>query len=457
MWRRILLILGYFGAALLVVGGTIILVAYGKGYSYDFKSGRFILNGLVIFKSDPAGAQIFVEGKNSRRKTPYRSTLEAGQYNFELNREGFVPWRKRLDVLASGVTNVPYAWLFPLKISSESLRAPGASGLIPNKSRRQFLYLAGNSVWMFDTASKQAKRVYTAKAATGEAPGEALESVSWSEDASHFIVRLRRENVPGYLVVEAGGDNSVIDVSQTFRSEFNDLRFNPANWRELYWNSPEGLRRLNIVDRTLSAPLVDRIVSYTFGGGRIYYVTSTKLGKALWALEGSGTKKEIIQSLAESDSYQLAYARYDDEDYLAVLPAQARTATLYSKVHTAQPLSRLLAKEVDQLSVSPEDNRFIAAYAPDRLYTYDLERSRTRHVDLGVEKISHLRWFDQFHLLLTTNSAVKVMEFDGGNPTAIKPSTAGLAAEVTASQDEIIYLSVPPAGQLPNLRWAKLR
>jgi hypothetical protein len=301
MWRRVLLLLGYVGAALLIVGGTIILVAFAKGYSYDFKTNRFIVNGLVIFRSNPEGATIFVEGKDSRRRTPYRTTLEAGAYNFEIFKSGYKTWRKRLEVVGSGVTNANYIWMFPQKIKSDRLTDSAVSFLQPNRNRRQFAYVGANTLWMLDVASRKSTKIYTGRAAEAEV----LHEVAWSNDSSHFLLRVTRGAVPHYLIVEAGGDHGVIDVTDTFRFSIDNLRFSEGSWEDLYWVSPEGLRRLSVPSRTVSAPLAEQVVAYTLGQGRIYYVQTTKLGRSLWSLDENGRRHEISQSLPQSERYQL--------------------------------------------------------------------------------------------------------------------------------------------------------
>lgn len=454
MWQRILLILGYCAGALLVVGGTIILVALGRGYSYDFASGRFILNGLIIFRSNPGGAAIYLESKDTRRRTPYRTTLEAGLYNFELRKEGYQTWRKRLEVVASGVTQANYIWLFPTKISSRKLTETAPVVIQPNPNRQQLAYIIHQpsmTLAMLDVASGKSTSLYTSPAPAAGAPAEVLQEVNWSADASHLLLKVQRGEQTVYLVVEAGGDHQVTDVTALFRFDFNNLRFGPGSWEELYWISPEGLRRLNIADRTVSAPLAEQVLAFTYGGGRIYYVQATALGKALWSIDDEGRKHEISQSLAESDSYALTYSNYQDHARLAVIPNRARSVTLYSEINSAHPTTKVLGKSVDQLKFSP-DGRFLAFYSGDNLGTYDLQRGRLRRINLGEDRIGSLSWFDNHHLVINTQAAVKVMEFDGANLTTIKPA-AGLPAQVSPDRKQVIYLT--PTQR--SLRSARLR
>ena len=58
MIKQIGIVLGYGVAGAVVVIGTIILIAYGSGYFYDFKTGRLVQRGLLLLDSTPGGATI---------------------------------------------------------------------------------------------------------------------------------------------------------------------------------------------------------------------------------------------------------------------------------------------------------------------------------------------------------------------------------------------------------------
>ncbi len=61
-----------------LIFGTIALVYFAQGYSYDFKSGQIRNSGLVLLDSRPNGASITLNGKSISDKTPYRYDNAAG-------------------------------------------------------------------------------------------------------------------------------------------------------------------------------------------------------------------------------------------------------------------------------------------------------------------------------------------------------------------------------------------
>lgn len=57
--------------------------------------------GTLVVDSQPAGASIFIDGKDSNQKTPATiDSLEAKKYEVALSLEGYEPWKRELDVAA---------------------------------------------------------------------------------------------------------------------------------------------------------------------------------------------------------------------------------------------------------------------------------------------------------------------------------------------------------------------
>src|SRR5437868_1052460 len=87
------LYVGYFLMAIALGIGTLILMFELFGYDVNHKTGGVIQNGLVFVDAHPESAQIIVNGK-PEGQTDARLTLPAGQYSFELKRDGYRNWKR---------------------------------------------------------------------------------------------------------------------------------------------------------------------------------------------------------------------------------------------------------------------------------------------------------------------------------------------------------------------------
>lgn len=460
MLRRVLTMLAYLTAAVVVVFGTVALVAFGRGYSYDFGSGRFVLNGLIIFGSTPSGAKIEISGKDTKRKTPYRRTLESGDYDVRVTREGYRPWAKRLSVAASGVTFAQYIILLPHNLQTERLADhPSLTAAIPSPDKRLVAYVTAGTdaaVWVMNIESRQSIKVHPLAVATAEVPAETVSELAWSDDNTHLLFRSQLGPAGRYLLASANSQAAIINLTDLFRFDFNQIKFAPGNWRELYWISPEGLRKLNAEDKTASAVLADRVSAYIFGDNRVIYVQTTELGKSLWSLDRDGKKQELIQALPESDTYDIGYSKYRDRHHLAVIPAKAGTLTLYNDIFSPNPTSKLISKQATKLRFNP-DGRYLGFYSTNVIGSYDLEKGQP-HVRTSLPApIVSAEWFDNHHFTLNLGGTIYLVEFDGENLEVITDLANGYAAFTGPESKSIIAPRVVTPGGPVQLYLTEIR
>lgn len=444
MYIRILKTVGWVSLVGLVVIGTIALIGVGRGYSYDFHTGRLKLNGLVIFASSPGNASITVNDKSTRHKTPYRTTLETGDYNFEVTKSGYKTWSKRISVEASEVSWVQYILLIPNKLNRQSWvsTAKGLSLLATSRDHHHFAYVdsSDNAIWVFDSSSHHPTKLYTPAAPVAGGSVEIITAMAWSGDASRLLVTTQADSKTYQRLVNVS-DGNVVKMTEQYGFDFGDLSFNPANTKQLFWVSPEGLRRIDTDSQTVSAVLADNVASYVFGAdGQIIYVQATTLGKSVFSMDtGGANKREVIQSVAESAGYKIVYASYRGSDMLAILPSDTHTITLYSEITTDNPLAKVITKSANDMTFGP-DGRFINYRSGQRLSTYDLELNRTYNFAASATPYQSVTWFDTYHLLTDNGSSLSLIEYDGGNPATLSSKYLAGLSSYTSNQHEVLVV-----------------
>lgn len=89
----------------LIVVGTLgyFTILLARGYRFNPKTIKFNPNGILVIKSEPSGAQIFING-NLKGATDTNLSLAPGIYDVNLKKEGFLPWSKRLTIEKEIVT-----------------------------------------------------------------------------------------------------------------------------------------------------------------------------------------------------------------------------------------------------------------------------------------------------------------------------------------------------------------
>src|SRR3989344_4966359 len=84
-----------------VIGYFVALVA--RGYQFDVDTFTFLENGILVAKSDPDGASIFIDG-DLRGATNTNLKLKPGSYNVEVKKNGYISWQKNLNIKKEEVT-----------------------------------------------------------------------------------------------------------------------------------------------------------------------------------------------------------------------------------------------------------------------------------------------------------------------------------------------------------------
>lgn len=94
-------------------------ILYAIGYSFDWQNHILVKTGAIYLKSTPANAVISINGE-SRYITPQLVPhLLPGDYSVIVQKTGFYPWEKKLNVQAGLVTEARNIFLFPTDITPQ--------------------------------------------------------------------------------------------------------------------------------------------------------------------------------------------------------------------------------------------------------------------------------------------------------------------------------------------------
>jgi hypothetical protein len=87
-----------FLVTLFIVGGIGIFASYyARGYRLNLKTFQFQPNGILVIKSEPDGASVYVNGE-LKTATNATISLPPGTYDVEIKKDGFFNWYKRLTI-----------------------------------------------------------------------------------------------------------------------------------------------------------------------------------------------------------------------------------------------------------------------------------------------------------------------------------------------------------------------
>jgi WD40 repeat protein len=167
---------------------------YARGYRMNEGSLKVSANGLLVIKSDPDGAQVFVNGE-LKTATNANIALPPGSYDVQVQKEGYLTWNKRLVVEKEIVTEST-AHLFKSAPSLSAITFSSSLSPVPSKDLTKIAYIVppnanGNGtdtigLWILEMLnlplgfSREPKRI-----TDGDLTGATIE---WSPDNREILL-----------------------------------------------------------------------------------------------------------------------------------------------------------------------------------------------------------------------------------------------------------------------------
>lgn len=126
-------------SALIIIGGAYAVIQYAKGNYRITNQGILREAGLLNANSFPTGAEVYIDGRlvTATDDTIY---LEPGEYQIEIIKDGFWPWRKNMTIERELVAQTN-ALLFPTTPSLTPLTFSGVERVWPSPDGQKLLYL----------------------------------------------------------------------------------------------------------------------------------------------------------------------------------------------------------------------------------------------------------------------------------------------------------------------------
>jgi hypothetical protein len=151
----------FFVITLIVVGGVGLFASYyARGYRLDLKTLKFQPNGILVLKSEPDGASVYING-DLKTATNASISLSPGTYDVEVAKDGYFSWYKRLTIEKEIVTQASIS-LFKTVPSLSPMTSDGAVNPVTSNDGTKIIYSVlpsanvGNDktgLWELDTVS----------------------------------------------------------------------------------------------------------------------------------------------------------------------------------------------------------------------------------------------------------------------------------------------------------------
>lgn len=240
------------------------LVFYTAGYRWNPKKEKVERQGTIILDSLPQDAKIFINEKQQAKTTPLTlQNATPGRYTIRMEKDGYHPWRKQLEVFPELVTFANNIRLWkksePLKTSLGALSRLAAS---PNEKLLAGIQTSGTAAELviWNEADEQVQTARFPQTLSGHP------TLSWSEDSRAILIEAATAASTGAWLVNARNQPKIMPLPPAdYRWEDSQLIGHAAKYL-LEVDSADG----SVTKRPLSSNRIDEHENYW-----LQYVTGT--------------------------------------------------------------------------------------------------------------------------------------------------------------------------------------
>lgn len=345
---------------------TVLTIKFAKGYRPSLKTKALRGTGLLAANSFPRGASVFINDKLTTA-TDDTLNLPPGQYKVRIQKDGYIPWEKTLEIEAELVAQTN-ARLFPAVPDLKPLTFSGALNPLPAPDGQKIVFSVQNAtsdskngLYILDLTDRPFGLSSDPRQITRTSSGYNLvhAKLTWSPDSSQILA----------VINEGEVNETTVLLDQ---SRFNDIA------------------ELNDVTARLPLILADW-----------QEVLDKKNHEKIADLP------ELMRQVATASA---AFSFAPEPEKLLYVPAEAMT--LPAELITSLPAS---STQSQQRQIKPEN-----------VYVYDLKEDKNfwiADVANASEVFKYIQWYpDSRHLLIVEDNLpdgkagkVIIAEYDGTN------------------------------------------
>jgi len=283
-----------------------LVIAYARGYRFDFQNKSLNSTGIIAVTSYPKTAKIYINGE-LRGVTDANFTLSPGNYNIEIKKEGYTNWKKSIRLKGELVVNID-ALLYPVNPSLSPLTNLGIIKAFPIDDSNKVIVFAETGVYLFEAATRPLSFFPPLKTI---AKKELFHTdLDFSKATINISPDLKQAIVDNYLLSLEEENQSILDLSlsetskETLINAWEEQR--QANFTKILETFPTGFSKI--------ASDSFKIIAFSPNETKVLYqaVKNTNLSQMIKPVIASNQTLET-RELKKSHFY--VYDKKEDKNY----------------------------------------------------------------------------------------------------------------------------------------------
>ncbi len=435
-----------------------ILVFFMLGYQINRTDGKIEQGGLVQFNTQPAGADIKIDGITLGTRTAARKTMNTGQHAISMERQGYKTWQKSVEVTAGGILWLTYARLVPNELPTANVASFGAVAGTASSPDNKWMAIkedASTPIIHLADLSRDDVEVTNielpSESYTAPAPekSQAFSLETWNPSSRFLLVKhTYDDDKVEWIVADTQNIEATKNITTLLGVNATKVLFTGNSTSILYALVDNTVRKIDLNAATLSGPLVSNVAEFSlYDNNTVVYSTlpdpATQMRSVGYFNDGAA-KARTIRSYSDNGQIPLhiAVGKYFDDYYIAISYDKAieilKGALPRSDASTPSAMTAYatmsIPSGVQHLSIVT-NGRFVVAQTPTSFVTNDLELKKTTTTELKDTTLlpRELRWLDGYTIWNDQGGKLRLYEFDGANQHEIMSVVPGMSVTYSPS------------------------
>lgn len=469
--------IGYalIGVALLLATTVLLYQAYGYRIN---REGEIIQNGLVFMSSRPEGAMIYANGNRLDDNTNARLSLAAGQYTFELVREGYHTWKRGITVEGGSVQRFVYPFLFPADLRTSSVHQYEDAPVLSTQSldgRWLLVFKPSDAFDIYDLDNDEPvaqERTIPTEVLAANSTTLNWREVQWADSNRHVVLQ-RIFKLEGqdneqteYILYDREDPSASRNLTNLLGFNPTKLQLRDAKYDQYYAfdSNSQVLFTASLNEPTPKALLRDVLDFESDGPESVLYATNKGApdDKTLFRLS-QNEQSYTIRQAPRSDSFVMGLADFNGVQIVAAGVRSENRVFVYqdplsdlSQEQVAVPLQILKVDNPSQLKFS-KNARFAMIQNGNNFAVYDAETDRGYAYQLDLPENTNptkASWMDGHRMVAVNQDKFIVFDYDGTNLHDLMPGRRGFKPAFNPAYTLIYGLSLDNKLNVGHLRTA---
>jgi len=426
----------FLGLALIFFAAAPTIILYSQGYRFDFETRRLTQVGAFYFDVHPPRAQIFVDGEHVGETSRFignslSKNLLPKTYQVSIQKEGYIPWQKNLNIAPRQVTEAKNITLFPREISFEARqnRVPNF-WLAPNN--RHVLLQKQNELGFWDLVLWDTQDNVEYALFQAETPFQEIGSVEWAPNANVFLFQIVSaqgfqtfvQNIDQGMLANASSRADILQIASDTRvplpfinSGAKDIQFLPNDNGSLVFLAPgtngaPALSVYSVSNGQPQQPLLQNVGAFAFWGQELFWIDT----------QGNVWHQTSLQTAPVQVSQEPFSVATKQPSQLHIFKDQIFLETnneLYWFNDNAKAFQEVLSRP-KEIVVSPDAGKLVISNGAEIILFFlasDSQQPARQKAETALitrlgQEISHISWLNSHYFLFTTGDKVYATEID---------------------------------------------